>query len=61
METCLFKKALPSNGPAYLLIKNLLPISECFFVAFSRFYPVTALYVTILTIASLRRRGHAVA
>jgi hypothetical protein len=32
MGTCLFAKALPNNGHVYLLIKNLLPSSECCFV-----------------------------
>jgi hypothetical protein len=32
MGMCLFAKALPSNGCVYLLIKNLLPSSECCFV-----------------------------
>jgi hypothetical protein len=30
--TCLFAKASPSNGSVYLLIKNMLPSSECCFV-----------------------------
>jgi hypothetical protein len=30
--TCLFAKALLSNGCIYLLIKNLLPSSRCRFV-----------------------------
>jgi hypothetical protein len=29
MGNCLFVKALPSNGRVYLLIKNLLPSSDC--------------------------------
>jgi hypothetical protein len=39
MGKCLFAKALPSNGSIYLLIKNLLPSSECCFVV--RFEVVT--------------------
>jgi hypothetical protein len=32
MGMCLSDKASPSNGSVYLLIKNLLPNSECCFV-----------------------------
>jgi hypothetical protein len=32
--TCLFAKALPSNGCVYMRVKNVLPSSECFVVCF---------------------------
>jgi hypothetical protein len=38
-RTCLFVKALLSNGCIYLLIKNLLPRSGCCFIFVSRLLP----------------------